>query len=83
MASAWTNAKNAKIARNGAVCEICGREGVVGHHITPRHRKGQDCVDNCQIRCVACENWAHGRYKDGNPPEVAIQRRREYYKHVR
>jgi len=79
MASAWSNAKNAKIARNGAICEICGREGNIGHHIVPRSKGGTDCYNNLEIRCSSCEQWAHEQDPDGNPPERLIQQRSEYY----
>lgn len=75
MASAWTNAKKVKMRRTGGKCEICGRDGNIGHHIVPQSKGGADCVNNCEIRCEYDEQKCHELFEGGNPPDWYIHMR--------
>ena len=64
-AAAWAYAKRKRIKQlketHGAIiCEKCAKvltkEKTRGHHIIELSSGGTDTVENCEIRCSACED---------------------------
>ena len=80
MASKWTNAKKERAKQvGGMICEICSRPSQLGHHIVPREKGGADSVTNVQLRCSKCERICHELFKDGNPTDEWIQKRKAFF----
>lgn len=69
-------------------CKICGRrielnatgkDRMIGHHVIPRSRGGQNVEGNCEARhAQPCEVWAHQVDSCGNPSKRKISLYRMY-----
>ncbi|OPZ94167.1 MAG: hypothetical protein BWY74_00785 [Firmicutes bacterium ADurb.Bin419] len=73
----WKQVKLQKAIRLGGwYCQICGcylgdkGRYANGHHIDNNHDHIN--INNCELRCVDCEQWAHQIRKDGNPSKKQI-----------
>lgn len=58
--ASWKDAKRQRARQTGGWhCEKCGKQlterTAIGHHKHYQRNGGQDTVDNCELRCGACE----------------------------
>lgn len=72
----WRNAKRTAYAMQWGCCQICriryGFKEMVGHHKRNRCQGGTNGPENCAMRCIRCEEWAHSVDTYGNPSPITL-----------
>lgn len=76
----WKACKELAYQRQGGKCQICrqqfSKRELVGHHEKNKSRGGRNVPENCVLRCVECEQWAHSVHTTGNPGKGMVARYR-------
>lgn len=60
--AAWRRTRLAVIARDGGLCQLCGRvvsEMAQIDHIVEKSRGGSDALDNLRLLCLSCHSRRH------------------------